>query len=142
MYSSYDKQALIDAGYQKLVDGGYGDYVIGRGVYYENCPLLECQAVANPDEPDSDYSIRLDGMVKYIQPYLADAMSQIIVPAEYTEELDFNTDGLNTLINSFVASSVFDGVTDETWEAFKASLDQYGYQFYLDWYNKKLNNAF
>lgn len=61
-------------------------------------------------------------------------MSKGIIPADKNEEFMFMTEGLETAIKAFMASSVMDGVTDESWEAFQASLATLGYDYYIQFY--------
>ena len=50
------------------------------------------------------------------------------------------TDGLNNIINGFFAESVMNGVTDESWNAYLNDLETYGYDYYIDFNNKRAHN--
>ena len=41
----------------------------------------------------------------------------------------------------YVADAIKGGVTDANWEAFKAGLNTYGYDFYIDFFNKKYHHT-
>ena len=72
----------------------------------------------------------------------APAMNTNIVPAEAQEEFDFMCDGLSTVINAFVSESILHGVTDESWNAYLKQLEQYNYDYYIEFFNNKLHNSF
>ena len=69
-------------------------------------------------------------------------MVKSIVPPERQEEFDFGTDGLLTYIDSFVAASILEGVTDASWNEYLAQLSVYGYDFYLSWYQDYYDGKF
>ena len=48
-------------------------------------------------------------------------------------------DGLNNVINSFVAESILNGVTDESWNNYLAQLQAYNYEYYIEFYNQLLH---
>ena len=73
---------------------------------------------------------------------IAPAMNTNIVPAEAQEEFDFMCDGLSTVINAFVSESILHGVTDESWNAYLKQLEQYNYDYYIEFFNNKLHNSF
>ena len=51
-------------------------------------------------------------------------------------------DGLSTVINAFVSESILHGVTDESWNAYLKQLEQYNYDYYIEFFNNKLHNSF
>lgn len=63
-----------------------------------------------------------------------EAMSTAIITSEQKEALDLATDGLKNYISTFIAKGILDGVTDEAWDAYVSELDDYGYDYYIDWY--------
>ena len=67
-------------------------------------------------------------------------MNASVVSAEAQEELDFMTDGLDKIIKGFFAESVMNGITDESWNAYLNDLETYGYDYYIDFYNRKAHN--
>lgn len=69
-------------------------------------------------------------------------MNKSLVPTEKQEEFDFMTDGLDAMIKEFVAQSVKNGVTDDSWSKFLSDLDAYGYDFYIDFFNTKYHYGF
>ena len=58
------------------------------------------------------------------------------------EEFMFMTEGLEDAINAFIASSIMDGVTDDSWNAFMASLDTLGYDYYIQFYQDYFDGNF
>lgn len=68
-------------------------------------------------------------------------MNKDIVPADKQEEFDFMTDGLGAMIKEFVAQSVKNGVTDESWNKYINDLNAYGYDFYVDFFNTKYHHG-
>ena len=81
--------------------------------------------------------VSLDKYDPYLCPFY---MNSNIIPADAQEEFDFTTDGLFNVIKGFFAESVMRGVTDESWNAYLADLETYGYDYYLDFYNKLAHN--
>ncbi len=69
-------------------------------------------------------------------------MSKTAVPAELQEEFTFTCEGLEDYIKAYRAQAIIDGVTDESWEAYLKELEDYGYGFYLEFYQKKLDGNF
>ena len=45
------------------------------------------------------------------------------------------------MINAFIADSIMNGVTDESWNAYIANLKTYGYDFYIEWYSNYYNGT-
>ena len=81
--------------------------------------------------------VSLDKYDPYLCPFY---MNSNIIPADAQEEFDFTTDGLFNVIKGFFAESVMRGVTDESWNSYLADLETYGYDYYLDFYNKLAHN--
>ena len=67
-------------------------------------------------------------------------MNKNIVPADAKEEFDFMNDGLYEVIRGFCATSVMNGVTDESWNSYLNDLTTYNYDFYVDFYNRLFHN--
>ena len=51
-----------------------------------------------------------------------------------------STDGLYNIINGFFSDAIMKGVTDESWNSYLADLENYGYNYYVDFYNKLAHN--
>lgn len=127
-------------GYEKY-SGSIGTSTWTASLGLTLCAPLQLYNLTNPD-PTSTNAVRKGG-VDLWAPYFAEqSMSKGIVPGEAQEEFDFATDGLEDYIDSFVATSLVEGVTDESWNAHLASLDAYGYDFYIEWYQKYLDGKF
>lgn len=67
-------------------------------------------------------------------------MPDNIVPAEAQEEYDFMIDGLYDVIDGFCASSIMNGVTDESWNSYLNDLQTYNYDYYIEFNNKRMHN--
>lgn len=133
-------ERLAQWGYENLIGKTYtGGNTVG---YVNNGPLCP-----HAESYDVEY-LEGWGTQRYVtmlqldaNGLFAPAMNADIVPADKQEELDFTTDGLAAYINQFTAEAVKNGVTDASWEAFKAGLNTYGYDFYIDFYNQKYHHA-
>ena len=141
---------------QKLIDAGYGDYV-EKGIILDGSSLNYYNTVGCVDygslvlhAQNYDMTNYADGNVYRIATIrniterggYAPAMNTNIVPAEAQEEFDFMCDGLSTVINAFVSESILHGVTDEIWNAYLKQLEQYNYDYYIEFFNNKLHNSF
>lgn len=131
-------QALKDWGYEWLIDKTFtGSNTIGL---VNIAPLmLESENYDTSDLTSWGVQryVSLEKFADYQCPYY---MNLNIVPPQAQEEFDFMTDGLVTLIRGFCASSVMNGVTDETWNGYLNDLKTYNYDFYVDFYNKLYHN--
>lgn len=130
-------EQLIEHGYEKYVTNiGTSTFAASLGTV-NNHPLVK-QAIL-PDyinEPNTSSAIRTIALMKS-EPYWVEwSWPQAIVTAEAREELDFSTQGLGNFIESFAATSIMEGVTDESWANYLAQLDVYGYPALLDWYQR------
>lgn len=134
-----------------LANFGYGyERYIGKTItgantlgYVNNGPL-----VPQGDSYDTSDLTRW-GVQRYVamqQLTAADVfapyMNKDLVPADKQEEFDFMTDGLTAMIQEFVAQSVKNGVTDETWNKYLSDLSNYGYDFYVEFFNTKYHHGF
>ncbi len=128
-------ERLVEWGYENLVGKTYtGGNTVG---YVNNGPLCP-----HAESYDVEY-LEGWGTQRYVtmlqldaNGLFAPAMVSDIVPADAQEEYDFTTDGLGNYVKQYVADAVKNGVTDANWEAFKAGLNTYGYDFYVDFFNK------
>lgn len=136
-------QKLIDAGYQEYVDAGV--ILDGSNLnYYNTAGNVDAGSMVF-NAQSYDMTKRTDGNVVRVQALrdmrdrgaFAEPMTQNIISAEKQEEYDFMCDGLDTIINAFVAESVINGVTDESWNAYLAQLEAYNYAYYIEFFNEK-----
>lgn len=134
-------EELLAAGYDKLV-GITNDTTLGNYIGYNNhYPLILKGLAADLNDPTANITVRTLAVNKML-PYIDESMSQAIVTAEQQKELDFATDGLSDMIKAFIADSVLNGVTDESWDVYIDNLDIYGYETYIDWYNRLYTGTF
>lgn len=128
-------------GYEKYV----GKTITGSNTlgYVNNGPL-----VPHGDSYDTSDLTRW-GVQRYVTiqaltaaGVFAPYMNKDIVPADKQEEFDFMTDGLSAMIKEFVAQSVKNGVTDDSWNQYLNDLNTYGYDFYVEFFNTKYHHGF
>ena len=73
-------------------------------------------------------------------PYFTEqSMSKGVVPSDAQEEFDFTCEGLEDAINAYAADAILNGVTDDNWNAYLKQLDSLNYDYYLEFYQKKLD---
>ena len=138
-------QKLIDAGYESYVNDGV--ILAGSNLNYHNTAGCVDASSLVLHAQSYDMTNIADGNVVRVQAIrditargaYAEAMNTNIVPADKQEEYDFMCDGLNNVINSFVAESILNGVTDESWNNYLAQLQAYNYEYYIEFYNQLLH---
>lgn len=59
-------------------------------------------------------------------------------PDAVSERTFIETD-LMPMIDNYISTSIMDGVTDESWEAYLKDLETYGYYDWIEWYQKSLD---
>lgn len=138
---------------QKMIECGYEEYV-NDGIMLDGSNLNNYNTTGLVDygslvlhSQGYDMTNRADGNVVRVQAIrditarggYSEAMNLNIVPADKQEEYDFMCDGLGTVINAFVAESILNGVTDESWNDYLAQLQAYNYDYYIEFYNAKLH---
>lgn len=138
---------------QKMIECGYEEYV-NDGIMLDGSNLNNYNTTGLVDygslvlhSQGYDMTNRADGNVVRVQAIrditarggYSEAMNLNIVPADKQEEYDFMCDGLGTIINAFVAESILNGVTDESWNDYLAQLQAYNYDYYIEFYNAKLH---
>lgn len=142
-YDDLQKYALYTPTDEEMIAAGYGDYVGSQGTskFYGSFGLINYHPVtpsisfAQTTERDNGQAI----MQRFIN---NEYMNRGVVPADAQEELDFATDGLYNAIFESTANFVLKGVTDESWTTYLQKLDTYGYDFYIDWYQRYLDEKF
>ena len=109
-------EEMIAAGYEKyLGKAGTSAFSASLGSYII-CPLL-----VNPILKHGH--IRRAALAEWSEYLPKQTMSKGIIPADKNEEFMFMTEGLETAIYAFVASSIMDGVTDESWNNYVEQID-------------------
>jgi len=141
---------------QKLLDAGYESYV-NDGVILDGSNLNYYNTTGNVDAGSLvlhaqgyDMTNIADGNVVRVQAIrdigargaYAEPMNLNIVPADRQEEYDFMCDGLDTIINAFVAESILNGVTDDSWNNYLEQLKAYNYDYYIQFFNDQYHNNF
>ena len=108
-----------------------------------------------PDGPDG--SILYRGEFKPADPYQSATCRNILMNsvAEWVQD-EYIPSGIDDpdavadrtlietdlfpMINNFASTSIVNGVTDESWNAYKQDLETYGYYDWIEWYNvNKMN---
>lgn len=148
VYDTSTPEAL-DAYNQLLTDWGY-DWLVGKTFTGSNttglvdgAPLMLEAEDYETDDLTAWGVQRYVGITNVLEPanvFCPCYMNKNIVPAESQEEFDFMTDGLYEVIRGFCATSVMNGVTDESWNSYLNDLTTYNYDFYVDFYNRLFHN--
>ena len=151
LVKSYDTSTpeALAAYNQLLTDWGY-DWLVGKTFTGSNTTgLVDIAPLMLEAENYETDDLTVWGVQRYVGitdvlepanvfcPYY---MNNNIVPAEAQEEFDFMTDGLYEVIRGFCATSVMNGVTDESWSSYLNDLTTYNYDFYVDFYNRLFHN--
>ena len=124
-------EELKAAGYEKYIGKvGTSAFSASLGSYFISPVMLK---------PIMQVNARRTALAEWGEYMPTEYMSKGIIPADKNEEFMFMTEGLETAIKAFMASSVMDGVTDESWNAFVASLDSLGYDYYIQFYQDYLD---
>lgn len=131
----YTAEDAIAFGYEALA-GHAGTSAFAASMGLTNCPPLIVDSPA--PVAGTSGAIRRDA-VKTYEPFYTQSMSSGVVPPEAQEEFDFTCEGLEEAIQMFAADSILNGVTDDTWNAYLKKLDSLNYDYYLEFYQKKLD---
>ena len=102
-----------------------------------NCPPMIVNSLA--PAPGTTSAIRANAVKQYEPFFTAQSMSKGVVPAEDQEEFDFTCEGLEDAINAYAADAILNGVTDDNWNAYLKQLDTLNYDYYIEFYQKKLD---
>ena len=128
--------------YDELDEWGYDHGIdLGTLMYGQYHPLVYAGLTGDIANQPESYNARRFRSVLALKDYIAPTMTQQIMTAETNEKLTFATDGLDDYIKGFIASSILNGVTDETWDTYLEGLNTYGYDVYVSWYNDKYHGA-
>ena len=148
VYDTSTPEALA-AYNQLLTDWGY-DWLVGKTFTGSNttglvdgAPLMLEAENYETDDLTAWGVQRYVGITDVLEPagvFCPYYMNKNIVPADAQEEFDFMTDGLYEVIRGFCATSVMNGVTDESWSSYLNDLTTYNYDFYVDFYNRLFHN--
>ena len=132
----YTSEEAIAYGFEALAGyAGTSNFAASMGL--TNCPPMIVNAPA--PAAGSTSAIRFDAVKTYQPYYTAQSMSKGVVPADAQEEFDFACEGLEDAINAYAADAILNGVTDDNWNAFQKQLDSLNYDFYLEFYQNKLD---
>ncbi len=119
---------------EELIAAGYQDYIGKAGTSafsaslgsYLACPLM-LKPIITP-------SVRYTALNEWKDLYLPkQTMPKSIVPGDRAEEFAFMTEGLTEAVQAYIASSIIDGVTDQSWQEFQAQIQSLGYAYYLQY---------
>ncbi|WP_300804005.1 extracellular solute-binding protein [uncultured Acetatifactor sp.] len=136
---TYTAEEATEMGYGEIASNA-GTSTFAATVGLPNCGPLMLTARENPSGTNG--GIRWEAVKDYVQYYMDETMPKLIIPAEANEEFSFATDGLADYINTFACESILNGVTDEGWNSYISGLAQHGYDFYLEFQQKHLDNNF
>lgn len=136
---TYTAEEATEMGYGEIASNA-GTSTFAATVGLPNCGPLMLTARENPSGTNG--GIRWEAVKDYVQYYMDETMPKSIISAEANEEFSFATDGLADYINTFACESILNGVTDEGWNSYISGLAQHGYDFYLEFQQKHLDNNF
>lgn len=132
----YTSEDAIAFGYEELA-GHAGTSAFAASMGLTNCPPMIVSSLA--PVAGTSGAIRYDAVKQYMPFYTEQSMSKGVVPADAQEEFDFMCEGLESAINAYAADAILNGVTDENWNAYLKTLDSLNYDYYLEFYQKKLD---
>lgn len=133
----YTKEEALAAGYPEDISSHAGTSAFPASIGIINVHPLIIDSLA----PTAGTNAAVRGSaVQLYQPYLDEAMSKAIVPDELAEEFSFTCEGLLDYVNNFVAEAILNGVTDDSWETYLKQLDNYNYDYYIE-YNQKVYDS-
>lgn len=129
---------------EEMIAAGYEDYVGSQGTskFFGSLGLINYHPVVKNVNWVGKHDEREIGLAMMGDYLMSEYMSKAVVPYDAQEELDFTTDGLKEMIFENAANFALNGVTDESWNAYLANLETYGYPFYIDWYQNYLDGTF
>lgn len=131
-------EELIAAGYEQYANNAASSTLRASLGMVNVYPLI--YSASEPVE-GSTAMARREGIVA-TQPYYSDYDPKTMVPAEALEEFQFATEGLTDYVDNFIATSVVEGITRESFDAYCQQLETYGYSYYLEYQQKYLDNNF
>ena len=132
----YTAEEAIAFGYEALA-GHVGTSAFAASMGLTNCPPMIVNSLS--PAPGTTSAIRANALKLYEPFFTEQSMSKGVVPADAQEEFDFACEGLEDAINAYAATAILNGVTDDNWNAYLKQLDNLNYDFYLEFYQKKLD---
>ena len=135
----YTAEEATEMGYGEIASNA-GTSTFAATVGMVNAGPLMLKSRTDPSGTNG--AVRWSSVKNYEPYYMEQTMSQSIIPADANEEFSFTTDGLSEYIDTFACDSILNGITDEGWNAYVSGLSQYGYEYYLEFQQKHLDNAF
>lgn len=96
-----------------------------------------------PTELEFDHTDTTQGRIK-IQEKVMDYLQYEYIPAKFEDpeavsERTFLETDLMPMMSNFLSTSIMDGITDESWNAYLKDLETYGYYDWIEWYQKSLD---
>ena len=132
----YTAEEATAFGYGDLA-GHAGTSAFAASMGLTNCPPLIVNSLA--PAPGTTSAIRYEAVKTYEPFFTEQVMSKGVVPSDAQEEFDFTCEGLEDAINAYAADAILNGVTDENWNAYLKTLDSLNYDYYIEFYQKKLD---
>ena len=136
---SYTAEEATEFGYGDLA-GHAGTSTFAASMGLTNCPPLIVDSLA--PAPGTTSAIRQAAVKQYEPFFTPQTMSKGVVPTDAQEEFDFTCEGLEDAIDSYAADAILNGVTDDSWNAYLQQLDSLNYDFYIEFYQHKLDGSF
>ena len=102
-------------------------------------PDERVQTVLDPSSPMSIRDITCEAAFEYLP---TEGLPYRNVAAEKTQEFALKTTDLMTFIENFIATSIVDGIDDDTWSNYLSELSSYNYDYYIEYYQGYLDGDF
>lgn len=128
---SYTADEAIAMGFEDIASNAGSSAFAATIGLPDSGPLMTRARVGAPGSDPREDAIKL-----YEPYYTEQSIPKGVVPSEIKEEFTFTTDGLIDYINAFACDAILNGVTDESWNSYVSGLPQYGYDYYLEYYQK------
>lgn len=114
------------------------DYVYTEGLTMDIAPLFlesEFMALDLSDKTALD-TVRYYACEEIKDMLVEEKLPSIIVPEDKKEEINLTKLDVVEYIDAFVANSIVEGITDDTWEIYLEGLEPIGYYDWIDWMNE------
>ncbi|HJA94092.1 MAG TPA: extracellular solute-binding protein [Candidatus Eisenbergiella merdipullorum] len=122
----------------KPTDIAYSGSAVYTAGMADLCPLIlaDESLVLNLDDMTNSTTNRVYNVDEVWDMLSEETLPTKFISAEESEEGAFIKNEIVPFIDSFVATSIVEGVTDDTWAQYLKDLETYGYYEWIDWFNK------
>lgn len=127
---------------EELIEAGYEKYAgkVGTSAFSASLGAYSCSPLMLA--PILQRNARREALANWGEYLPKETMSKAVVPAAKKEEFMFMTEGLTDAIKAFIATSIMDGVTDDSWNAYVANINALGYEYYVQYFQDYYDGKF